>query len=147
MVIKIKELTVIDLTKSGVDFYKTLDNLVPKNKFNLSKAKKILKEINSCNGHVFIAVIDNKTIVGTTTVLLERKFIRGGKLSSHIEDVSIRKGYEGKGIASQILEHCVTYAKKKKCYKIVLDCKKELIPFYNKFGFKDTEVGMKLYLK
>ena len=146
MIIKIKELTVADINKSGVDLYKTLDNLVPKNKFNLSKAKKILKEINACNGHVFVAVMD-KTIVGTTTVLIERKFIRGGRLSAHIEDVSVRKEYEGKGIASKILEYCINYAKKKKCYKIILDCKKELIPFYNKFGFKDTGVGMKLYLK
>jgi hypothetical protein len=37
----------------------------------------------------------NNKIVGTTTLFIEPKFINKGMQVGYIEDVSVRKGYEG----------------------------------------------------
>ena len=37
-------------------------------------------------------------IIGSTTLLIEQKFIHDGGKVGHIEDVVTRKGYEGFGI-------------------------------------------------
>ena len=44
----------------------------------------------------------NDKIAGTTTLLIEPKFIDKGMRVGYIEDVSVRKGYEGSGIGSNL---------------------------------------------
>ena len=64
----------------------------------------------------------------------------------HIEDVAVRKKYQGKGIGQEIVKELVKYAKKKGCYKTILDCSDELIPFYEKIGFKRHSNSMRIDL-
>lgn len=143
MDIKIKEMDISDLVISG--FSETLTNLRPVGDMSQDMKKTILEKINSQNGHIFIAICDGK-VVGTTTVLIEQKFIRGGAKVAHIEDVSTRKDFEGHGIASTILKRCISYAKEMGCYKVILDCGKNVIPFYERYGFKSNENHMRLDL-
>ncbi len=145
MDIKIKELEESDLEKFGPDFYKTLDNLKPQGEFDLIKAKHILHNINSCEGHVFVAIVDNQRLVGTCTLFLEPKFLRNGVVAAHMEDLSVMKEFEGKAVASLIAKKCVEFAKEKGCYRLILDCKDNLVKFYGKFGFQEKAVCMKLY--
>lgn len=58
-------------------------------------AKNILKKIKTNPLHkIFVAQSDiNGKIVGTTTLLIEPKFINKGMQVGYIEDVSVRKGY------------------------------------------------------
>ena len=62
----------------------------------------------------------------------------------YIEDVSVRKGFEGLGIGFKLVDYATTYAvSKERCKKILLYCSRKNMPFYEKLGFKlanDTSV-------
>ena len=73
--------------------------------------------------------IDKKKIktivVGTTTLLVEPKFINKGMRVGYIEDVSVRKGYDGLGIGSQLIAYAIHDAiSVEACGKILLYCLK-----------------------
>lgn len=49
------------------------------------------------------------------------------------------------GIGQKIVEKLTELAKKKNCYKIILDCKETNIPFYEKIGFQQKGSQMSKY--
>ncbi|MFA6255137.1 MAG: GNAT family N-acetyltransferase [Patescibacteria group bacterium] len=147
MAIKIRLLRLADLKpKSG--FWETLANLTPAQKVSYSQAVKAYRRAEKQDGYTYVAVDSaDGQIVGTIKLLVEQKFIRNLGLAGHIEDVATRKGYEGQGIASQLVKAALQKAKVLGCYKVILDCRSELTGFYGRFGFKEAEVEMKIYLK
>ena len=74
--------------------------------------------------------------MGSTTLLIEQKFIHKGGLVGHIEDVVVREGFERKQIGVDIVESLLNVAKNRGCYKTILDCKDDVKEFYEKIGFK-----------
>jgi glucosamine-phosphate N-acetyltransferase len=144
---EIKELTKEDLIEDKEGFLETLRNMSETGEINLEDAEKILLEIKLQNGIVFIAKTNEKKIIGTMKLLVEQKFIHHGGKVGHIEDVAVRKEYEGKGIASEIIKKIIPFAKQNGCYKIILDCKDNLIPFYQRFGFYKHENCMRIDLR
>jgi len=141
----IKKLDVVDLEEDKQGFLETLRNLTVAEDIDLEKMKKFLLEIENQNSCIYIAK-RNKEIVGTATLLIEQKFIHGGGKVGHIEDVAIRKEHKGNGIASEIINSLIEVAKENGCYKIILDCKDKLLPFYGKFGFVHSDNCMRLNL-
>jgi len=136
--ITIEEIKYEDFDKG---FLEVLDNLLP-SQINNDFAKEILKEIKSNPLHkIFVAKeAEDNIIVGTTTLLIEPKFINKGMRVGYIEDVSVRKGYEGLGIGRQIIEFVTNYAKTvQQCKKIILYCSKKNKPFYEKLGYTLAE--------
>jgi len=136
--ITVEEIKYDDLDKG---FLEVLDNLLP-SRINNDFAKEILKEIKSNPLHkIFVAKeAENNIIVGTTTLLIEPKFINKGMRVGYIEDVSVRKGYEGLGIGRQLIEYVTNNAKTiQQCKKIILYCSKKNKPFYEKLGYKLAE--------
>ena len=94
----------------------------------------------------FICVIENRdenTIVGSATLLVENKLIHNCGKVGHIEDVVIDSKYRGYGLGKIIIEKLVEKAKEKNCYKVILDCSLENIPFYEKCGFRKIEFEMR----
>ena len=79
----------------------------------------------------FVYEQDDK-LVSCVTLLLESK-LAGNVL--HIEDVVTDSAYQGKGIASKLIDYAKEFAIKNKCYKIILDCSDANETFYNKLGF------------
>jgi len=75
--------------------------------------------------------------------LIEQKFIHDGGLVGHIEDVVVRKDYEGKGIGIKLVTSMLECAKEKNCYKTILDCKDDVKQFYERIGFKHESNGMR----
>ena len=73
---------------------------------------------------------------GTATILIENKFLHCGSRVGHIEDVVVQKGKRTKGLGKELIEKCLEIARDNGCYKVILDCNKETIPFYVKCGFK-----------
>lgn len=63
----------------------------------------------------------------------------------HIEDVVVSNDYRGKRIARNLVEYVKNYSKNEGCYKILLNCKENLLGFYNKFGFYNKNLEMSLY--
>ena len=131
--IEIREIEEDDLEKEFLD---TLDFLRKASNIDKNKAKEILKKIKLNPNHIIHVAIDDKKIVGSTTLLIEQKFIHDGGLVGHIEDVVVRKDYEGKGIGIKLVTSMLERAKEKNCYKTILDCKDDLKQFYERIGFK-----------
>ncbi len=117
-------------------FLTSLDSLKKASDLNENKAKDVFNKIKSNPNHlVFVVILDDK-VAGSTTLLIEPKFIHQGGKVGHIEDVVIAKEFQGSGIGEKLINFVLEYAKKNDCYKTILDCSDDLKPFYEKIGFK-----------
>ena len=132
------DITVRKLQKEDLwnGFLQTLDSLRQASNIDKKTAEKIFDKINSNPDHIVaVAIIEGK-IVGSTTLLIETKFIHNGGKVGHIEDVVVDKKYQRKGIGEKIIIYLLRYAKDQGCYKTILDCTDEVKPFYEKLGFR-----------
>ena len=136
----IREIEENDLEKG---FLESLDFLRKASDIDKNKAKEILKKIKQNPNYIIHVAIDDNKIVASTTLLVEQKFIHDGGLVGHIEDVVVRKEYEGKGIGIKLVMSMLERAKEKNCYKTILDCKDDLKQFYERIGFKHESNGMR----
>jgi glucosamine-phosphate N-acetyltransferase len=107
-------------------------------------ARSIVAEMPS-NSCTLVAQVHGK-IVGTATLLIERKFIHGGGRVGHIEDVSVHGDHQRQGIGTALVEHAIKTARRAGCYKVILDCFDELVPFYERMGFRPFNRGLRLDL-
>ncbi len=117
-------------------FLDSLDSLRKASDLSETKANEIFNKIKSNPDHVVFVVIMDSKVVGSTTLLIETKFIHQGGKVGHIEDVVISKEFQSKGLGEQLINYVLDYAKKNDCYKTILDCIDDLKPFYEKIGFK-----------
>lgn len=138
--IKIREIVEEDI---GKGFLKSLDSLRKVSELDNGVAKDILKKIISDPNHIIHVAEDNGKIVGSTTLLIEQKFIHNGGCVGHIEDVVVSKEFEGRGIGIKLVTSLLEIANTRNCYKTILDCKDELIPFYERIGFKQESKQMR----
>ena len=136
----IREIEENDLEKG---FLESLDFLRKASGIDKNKAEEILKKIKQNTNHIIHVAVDDNKIVGSTTLLVEQKFIHDGGLVGHIEDVVVRKDYEGKGIGIKLVMSMLERAKEKNCYKTILDCKDDVKQFYERIGFKHESNGMR----
>ncbi|RMW38563.1 MAG: GNAT family N-acetyltransferase [Nitrosopumilus sp.] len=119
-------------------FLTSLDSLRKASDIDPSRAEEIFKKIDSNPDYtIAIAEIDGK-VVGSTTLLIEQKFIHQGGLVGHIEDVVVDKNFQGQKIGEKVMKYLLEIAKNQGCYKTILDCTEEVKPFYEKLGFKQV---------
>ena len=138
--IKIRDIVESDM---NIGFLESLDSLRNASNLNMDIAKDILKKIIENPDHIIhVAEVDGK-IVGSTTLLIEQKFIHEGGKVGHIEDVVVSKEFEGRGIGLKLVTSLLEVANAKNCYKTILDCNDELIPFYERIGFKQESNQMR----
>lgn len=138
--IKIRKLQKKDLYNG---FLLSLDSLRKSSHLKPKKANTIFNKISKNPDYIIYVAIDGGKVIGATTLLIEQKFIHDGGKVGHIEDVVVRKGYQGKGIGKKIVNALLKYAEKKGCYKTILDCTDDLIPFYENLGFKRHSNSMR----
>ncbi len=137
----IRELKKEDLQNG---FLTSLDSLSETSNIDKNKAETIFEKITANPDYIIaVAEIDGK-IVGSTTLLIESKFIHQGGLVGHIEDVVVNKNYQGQKIGEKIMKFLLEISKKRGCYKTILDCTDDVKPFYNKLGFRQVSVEMRL---
>ena len=103
----------------------------------------ILKNLPE-NHTIFVCTMGDE-VVGMFTVLIEQKLTNGGKCVAHVEDVVVDNQHRGLGIGKSMVQFAVAYAKVKKCYKIILNCREDLREFYQKEGFAKHSEGMAIY--
>jgi glucosamine-phosphate N-acetyltransferase len=125
------------------EIFALLSQLTKAPSLNNKQFNKIVSELND-NHHIYLYIKDNK-IVGIITLFIEQKLIHNGLCVAHIEDLVIDKNYAHQGIGSELIKYCLKQIDILKCYKIILDCKRELIPFYEKLGFENKNVQMSKY--
>ena len=106
---------------------------------NFDLAHEIFEKISSSPNHIIFIAIVNDEIVGSVTLLIEPKFIRNGGIVGHIEDVEVKKEYYKKGIGKYLMKNVLEYADKIGCYKTILDCSNEVMPFYKSIGFSHQD--------
>ena len=124
-------------------FLESLDNLRQTSNLEQNSVRNILKKILENENHIIHVAELNGKIVGSTTLLIEQKFIHEGGFVGHIEDVVVNKEFEGRGIGMKLVLSLLDVAKEKKCYKTILNCEDKLIPFYEKIGFKQKSTEMR----
>ena len=138
--ITIRELEANDLYNG---FLESMDSLKQASNLDKEKSEQIFKKISSNPNHyVYVAVLDGK-VVGSTTLIIEPKFIHDGGNVGHIEDVVVAKDHQGKGIGEMLMNSLLELAKENNCYKTILDCTDDVKPFYEKIGFKRHSNGMR----
>jgi glucosamine-phosphate N-acetyltransferase len=84
---------------------------------------------------VFEDTTANK-IVASASILLEQKFIHGGGIVAHLEDVVVDESYRGTQLGKKLIANMIDKARESGAYKIIADCKTELLSFYSKNGFQ-----------
>ncbi|KAI1726157.1 acetyltransferase (GNAT) family domain-containing protein [Ditylenchus destructor] len=94
-------------------------------------------------GLYYVIVIEDlgvKKIVGTATLVLEYKFIHECGRRGRIEDVVVDESARGKSFGKLLNRCLVKLAKYFGVYKLSLECKDNLIKFYEQFGLQ-LDVG------
>ena len=138
--IKIRKLQKKDLYNG---FLLSLDALRKSSHIKPKKANMIFNKVSKNSHQVIYVAVEDSKVLGSASILIEQKFIHDGGKVGHIEDVAVRKELQGKGIGRQIVVALLKYAEKQGCYKTILDCTDELIPFYENIGFKKHSNSMR----
>jgi glucosamine-phosphate N-acetyltransferase len=113
--------------------------------FNREKVENIYRKILDDENYSLCVYQDEGKILGTALLLVQMNISQGGRPYSHIENVVVDKGCRGKGAGKKMIDYLVDKAKGIDCYKILLNCGKDNITFYEKCGFFDSgEVEMRL---
>ncbi|KMP02934.1 Glucosamine-phosphate N-acetyltransferase-like protein [Coccidioides immitis] len=99
------------------------------------------------NDEYYLLVICDETgrVVGTGSLIVERKFIHALGLVGHIEDIAIEKNQQGKKLGLRMINALDYVAAKVGCYKSILDCSEANEGFYVKCGFKRAGLEMAHY--
>jgi glucosamine-phosphate N-acetyltransferase len=138
--VKIRKLQKKDLFNG---FLESLDSLRKASDLSPKKANAIFDKIaKNRNETIYVAVKDER-VIGAASITIEQKFIHKGGKVGHIEDVVVAKEFQGRGIGQKIVYALLEYAQKQGCYKTILDCTDELIPFYERLRFKRFSNSMR----
>ena len=84
-------------------------------------------------------------IVASASILLEQKIIHGGGIVAHLEDVVVDEEYRGNQLGQKLIANIVEKARESGAYKIIADCKPELLSFYSKNGFEKRGEQIAIY--
>jgi glucosamine-phosphate N-acetyltransferase len=90
----------------------------------------------------YVALMEGR-VVGTASLIIEPKFINHGGVVGHIEDVAVHQAYQHHGVGGQLVRHLLDVSRQQGCYKVILDCADDVIPFYEKLGFHRWEQAMR----
>ena len=104
-----------------------------------------LKYSNNDDHQAFVYEYEGR-VIGTATVLIENKLLHYGSRVGHIEDVVVDKNIRKSGVGRELVKACVRFGRYKECYKVILDCSKENVPFYEGCGFTFSENCMRIDL-
>jgi glucosamine-phosphate N-acetyltransferase len=135
--ITIRELQPSDLDRGFLDALAALTEV----DLTFEAARSIYADLPA-NSRTFVAELNGR-VVGTATLLIERKFIHGGGRVGHIEDVAVNRAFQRQGIGTLLIEHAARAAENAGCYKVILDCFDPLVPFYERLGFRPFNRGLR----
>ncbi|CAD7957174.1 unnamed protein product [Amoebophrya sp. A120] len=86
-------------------------------------------------------------VVCSAGLLVEQKFLRGGRKVGHVEDVVTSEKFRRRGLAKKVILSLLEIAKEENCYKVILDCTESNSEVYKKMGFFSTgEIQMRYNL-
>jgi glucosamine-phosphate N-acetyltransferase len=127
-------------------FLESLAHLAPVD-LTVEEAIRIWRGRNAAGVRTVVAVDKEGQVLGTASLILEHKFIHKGGTIGHIEDVAVHPNHGGKGVGSAVVRALIELARQSGCYKVILSCNDQNIPFYSKLGFRRHDNGMRIDLK
>lgn len=139
--LRIVELQPADLSRGFLETLASLSEV----ELKPADALAILESRRQRGIRTFVARVDG-AVVGTAALLVEQKFIHGGGWVGHIEDVAVHRDHQKKGIGAALIRHAIEEARKLGCYKVILSCFEDRVPFYEGLGFRPHDVGMRIDL-
>jgi glucosamine-phosphate N-acetyltransferase len=122
-------------------FLETLSSLAPID-LTPEEALVIWNKRSAAGIRTIVAEIDGR-VVGTASLIVEQKYIHGGGLVGHIEDVAVHKDHSRKGIGAALVDHLTKLACSLGCYKAILNCLDQLVPFYSRSGYRRHDSGLR----
>jgi GNAT superfamily N-acetyltransferase len=129
------------------DYYKNylqlLSQLTEVGHITFEEFSNILDKIQS-QIWVFEDIQSNK-IIASASILFEQKIIHVGGIVAHLEDVVIDESYRGIKLGQKLVANIVEKARESGAYKIIANCKKELLSFYSKNGFQKNGEQIAIY--
>ena len=120
----------------------TLESLAPVG-LTPQEAEGIWHERLTAGNHTYV-VEEHGEVVGTASIIIERKFIRNGGLVGHIEDVAVRADRQRLGIGTRLVEHLTAEAFRMGCYKVILNALSHVTGFYARLGYKVHDSGLRV---
>ena len=123
--------------------YLLLNQLKELDQNSIDKEKAWNNFLNNTSANSIVGILDNK-IIAYGSVVIENK-IRGD-IAGHIEDIVVDRNIRKRMVGIYLIKELIKICKKKKCYRITLFCKEELINFYSRNGFEVNNIMMKKFL-
>lgn len=91
----------------------------------------------------YVMVIEDtmlSKVIGSGTLVVERKFTHNTALRGRVEDIVVDSNYRGKHLGALVVETATVLSKMFGCYKTSLDCSPTLRAFYEKFNYENPSV-------
>ncbi|OAX84799.1 hypothetical protein ACJ72_00822 [Emergomyces africanus] len=94
-----------------------------------------------CDEYFLLVICDGSgRVVGTGSLIVERKFIHSLGMVGHVEDIAVEMGQQGKKLGLRMIQALDFVAQKS-----ILDCSETNEGFYLKCGFKRAGLEMAHY--
>ncbi|CAN8100735.1 unnamed protein product [Discula destructiva] len=105
-------------------------------------------EMAAAKGTYYLLAIEYEgAVVGTGSLVVERKFIHNRGLVGHVEEIAVRKGHQGKGLGLTMIRALDGLGRNVGCYKNILNCGPKNEPFYVKCGYHNSGTEMSHYFE
>jgi glucosamine-phosphate N-acetyltransferase len=104
---------------------------------------KIFEDFTNQKNYTYV-IEDNDEIIATASLHIQKKLIRDGGKCGLIEEVIVSKNHRNKKLGSKLLEVLVEKAKEEGCYKVILSCSRDNVNFYERNGFYESEITMRM---
>ena len=128
----------LELSDYHKNYLGLLEKLTVVGPVTCEQFKQQFERMRSADQSYYLIVVEDRQqriVVGTATLHLERKFIHGCALRGRIEDVVVDERYRQNRIGSLLIETIRLLAQSFQVYKLSLDCKDEMVDYYKKFGY------------
>lgn len=119
-------------------YMKLLSQLTKVGEPSVSQFVECFSRMKACKGTYYVVVVEDTNvgqIIGTSTLVVEQKFIHNCALKGYIEDVVVSEDYRGKQLGKLLVETLRLLAQHLGVYKLVLNCKDRMIEFYESCGY------------
>ena len=100
---------------------------MPQNIFHNLHNPQSYRQSQSCCCPAPLSPNTDEKLVAIGSIIMERKFTRGGGIIGHIEDIAVSKSMQGRKLGLKIINSLESIGRGQGCYKIILDCSKDNI--------------------
>ena len=141
----IRQIRKEDYDKQYLNLLQQLTTIDP-DKITKDEFNSFIDNLN--NNHLIFVIEHQETheIIGSATLLVEHKLIHNMGIVCHIEDVVIDNNFRGENLGKRLINELIRISKEINCYKVILDCARHNVQFYEKCGFKENSIEMSLYV-